>query len=252
MYSCASKGPTEEKPPSVEIIQFESTVITPQVVKFQTKILIENRSSTDLDFDRVDYAVDLEGAELFTSSFDELLRTKRRGRQTVTFPFQISMKDIMDRSVEILAEGDIDVTFRGLVYPDPSLGYGPVRFNGTYSLPVPKMPEVALYGTKGVPLGGEFVVRLGIRNTNDFTITLHTIDSSLEINEVRYELLHSDETVELEPLRWEIVSLTMENTPGKTLSAVLNILQDPDVEFEVHGTIECKSTYGWIVIPFNI
>ena len=65
---CASKGPPVVKPPTVQVSQFNSTVITPQVVKFQARILIHNRGSEALDFERVDYAVDLFNQELFASS----------------------------------------------------------------------------------------------------------------------------------------------------------------------------------------
>jgi hypothetical protein len=54
MAGCSSKGPAVEKPPTVEVSQFNSTVITPQVITFQAKIIINDRSSGDLDFDRVD------------------------------------------------------------------------------------------------------------------------------------------------------------------------------------------------------
>jgi LEA14-like dessication related protein len=249
---CSSKGPAVDKPPTVEVSQFNSTVITPQLVKFQARIIINNRSSRELDFDRVDYAVDLQGQELFSSSFSELLRTKRGKKQTVTFPFQISMADILDRAVVILAEGGMEVGFRGVVYPDPASGFSPLAFKSTIEIPVPEIPEVAFGGTEGVPMSGDFVVKLRIMNTNGFEVTVNRIESYLEINQVQYQLLHTEQAASLEPHRWQTIELYMENTTGKTLSLILNTLQTPNMEFRVGGTVECRSPYGWIVFPIAL
>jgi LEA14-like dessication related protein len=249
---CASKGPPVVKPPTVQVSQFNSTVITPQVVKFQAKILIHNRGSNALDFERVDYTVDLHDQELFTSSFDGLKRTKGRGHQTVTFPFQIAMKDILDQQIAILAEESMRVTFRGIVYPDRTSGYSPVPFESTISIPIPKIPKVDFAGTEGVPFSELFLVRLKVNNTNSFPISINAIDSFLEINQGKYQLLHTEQVTDLEPERWKTITLQMENTPGKTLSMVLNTMQSSELEFRVGGTIECRSPYGWIFIPLNI
>jgi hypothetical protein len=249
---CASKGPPVMKPPTVQVSQFNSTVITPQVVKFQARILIHNRGSSALDFERVDYAVDLFHQELFASSFEGMKRTKGRGNQTVTFPFQIGMKDILDQKIAILAEDSMQVTFRGTVYPDRASGYSPVPFESTIDIPVPRIPKVDFAGTEGVPLSDLFIVKLRLNNTNSFPIAINSIDSFLELNQVRYQLLHTAQATDLEPDTWEVIELRMENTPGKTLSLILNTLQSSDAEFLVGGTIECQSPYGWIIIPFNL
>jgi LEA14-like dessication related protein len=249
---CATRRPAVVKPPSVDVSQLNSTVITPQLVKFLAQIVIRNNSSDDLDFERVDYAVDLQGQELFASSFDGMKRTRGRGSQTVTFPFQIAMKDILDKVVAILAVDAMEVTFRGTVYPDGASGFPPLPFWDTVSIPIPKMPKVAFEGAEGVPLGDYFTVRIKVNNTNDFPLSISSIDSYLEINQVRYQLLHTAQDVDLEPGAWNTVALRMENTPNKTLSAVLNTLLTPKSEFDVGGTIECRSPYGWIIVPIDL
>jgi len=231
---------------------FNSTVIRPELVKFEAKIVIENRMSAPLDFQRVDYAVDLLGTELFTDSFDGLKRTNGYRNQTVTFPFQIVMKDILEQSVGILAEGGMRVTFRGTVYPAASSGFDPLDFQKTILIPLPRIPEVSFAGADGVPFSDFFRVRLRVRNTNDFTLTVSSIDSFLQINDQRYSLLHTEQSVELPPDGSGTVILQMEQTPGKTLSMALSAMQNKNPRFSVGGTIECKSPYGWIIIPVQI
>ena len=250
IVGCAS-APEVVEPPSVEVSRFNSTLISPQIVKFQSQIIIRNRGTAALDFDRVDYAVDLFDKELFTSSFNDMHRTKGKGTQTVTFPWQISMEDILDESIRVLAENGLRVRFRGVVHPGAGSGLRPVPFEDTFILPLPRIPEVVFAGAEGVPLTDGFKVRLRVHNTNGFPITVNRVDSHLTINDVKYQLLHTTEATELPPDQSGTVSLQMENTTGKSLSMVLNTLTSQNPEFQVGGTIECKSPYGWIVIPFT-
>jgi LEA14-like dessication related protein len=249
---CASRRPAEDGPPTVQVTELNSTVITPQLVRFQARIVVHNKGSSALDFERVDWAVDLQGRELFTNSFDGMKRTKGRGSQTVTFPFQIAMEDMLDKVVEILAVDAMEVGFRGTVYPAVASGYSPLPFSDTVSIPIPKIPIVAFEGTEGVPLGDSFTVRIRVNNRNAFPLTIASVDSYLEINQVKYQLVHAAEEIAIQPEEWRTVALKMENSPNKILSAVLNTLMTQKCEFDVGGTIECKSPYGWIVVPINV
>jgi hypothetical protein len=237
--------------PGVEVTKLASEVITPKVVKFESKIVIRNRGTAALDFDRVDYAVDIFDKELFTSSFDGLNRTKGRKSQTVTFPWQIAMSDILDDGILLLAEEGLRVRFRGTVYPDAGFGLSPVAFERTLTIPIPELPLVLFSGADGVPLTDGFTVRLRVENGNDFPLTVNRIDSNLLINDVKYRLLHTTEAEEIPADGSGTVTLQMENSTGKTLSMVLNTVTSQDPEFQVEGVIECRSPIGWIVIPFS-
>jgi len=113
VLGCATRKPDVEQPPTASVDQLASTVMTPEVVRFEAKVLIRNRMRSSMDFERVDYAVDLYDTELFASSFDGMKRTSGGGRQTVTFPFQIAVADIAAQAVDLLAEGSMRVSFRG-------------------------------------------------------------------------------------------------------------------------------------------
>src|SRR4030042_5828753 len=252
LAGCASQGPAVSGPPEVRVSWFNSTLMRPELVKFEATIVIENHMSAPLDFQRVDYAVDLLDTELFTDTFAGLKRTAGGRNQTVTFPFQIVMKDIVDQSVGILAEGGMRVTFRGTVYLAASSSFEPLSFQETILIPLPRIPEVSFAGAAGVPLTEMFRIRLRVRNTNTFPLTVSSIESYLQLNQQRYALLHTEQSVELSPGGSGIVTLQMEQTPGKTLSMALSALQNQNPKFSVGGTIECRSPYGWIIIPVEI
>jgi hypothetical protein len=235
-------------PPEVSVSRLASTVITPDLVKFEAKVVIRNRSTSTLELDRLDYAVDLMDRELFTDSFSELLRTRGRGSQTVTLPFQIAMKDILDQSIPILAEGQVRVAFRGTVYP---LAFEPAPFSDEISLPLPRIPEVGLSGVDGTPVSDLFRVRLRVRNTNSFPVTVANVETHMDINQQRYRMLHTQDSTEIQPGGTGTVLLQMENRPGRTLSMALSALSQETLKLAVGGTIECRSPYGWIVIPFE-
>lgn len=252
LVGCASQGPVVSAPPTVRVSQLQSLSFTPDLVKLEAKILIHNVMSVALDFDRVDYAVDLFDKELFTDSFNGMKRTNGDGTQTVTFPFQIAMDDIAKQVVDVLSEESVRVTFRGEVYPAAKAGFDPIPFTETISIPIPKVPIVALVGIQGVPLSDTFALTFRVRNTNSFAFSVDTVQTFLELNERRYSLVHTEKSTEIQPGESGIVTLRMENTTGKTLGMALNLAQSPGRKFAVTGTIECGTPYGWFIFPIRL
>ena len=144
LAGCGTPGPVVPTPPTVEVTQFDSLVITPEVIKFQAKLLIRNQMRAGLDLQKVDYGAAVHDKQAFSDSFAQLYPIKGNGQEVVTFPFQIAMKDIADRAVDVLGEGAIRVSFRGQVYP---VGFAPVPFELTKTIPLPKLPAITLEGT---------------------------------------------------------------------------------------------------------
>jgi LEA14-like dessication related protein len=255
LAACASRGPVVPQPPDVSVSHFNSYSISPQLVKFESRILIRNRMRLDLDFERVDYAVDLFERELFSDSFSGLKRTKGNGSQTVTFPFQIAMQDILAMAPELLVEGSLRVSFRGVVYPAGGFGFAPIPFGQTIQLPIPRIPEVGLQGVQvlTLALSRQVKVSLLVRNTNSFPISIERVDSYLQINADAYRLLHTEQSTEIPAGAARTVVLEMESSPGKSLAMLFSLLESPDAaRLRVSGSLECGSPYGWIYIPLTL
>ena len=252
--ACATRGPVVPQPPTVSVSRFNSYSISPQLVEFKSQILIRNRMPLELDFERVDYAVDLFGVELFSDTFSDMKRTKGNGTQTVTFPFQIAMEDILKAAPALLATGNLIVTFRGEVYPAGAFGFPAIPFSETIEIPIPKIPEVAFQGVEilSLSLGRQVKVSLLVRNTNFFPISIEEVDSYLEINAYSYRLLHTEQATDIPAGSARTVVLEMETTPGKSLSMVFSLLQSPTKQFIVSGSIVCGSPYGRIYIPVKL
>jgi LEA14-like dessication related protein len=249
LASCAARGPVVPTPPSVQFTQFDSLLITPEVIKFQVRLLIRNRMSAGLDLQKIDYGADVHDKPVFTESFAQLYPIKGNGRETVTFPFQIAMKDIVDRAVDVLAEEAIRVSFRGQVYP---VGFAPVPFEMTKTIPLPKIPVIAVEGTRGSPSGSAFTVLLRITNTNPFPLDIKSIDSYVEMNGTKYSLLRTEGHTEIQPSSAETIPLTMEQSTAKTLSMILNMAQSGSLQFAVGGDIRCQTPYGLIYVPIRL
>jgi LEA14-like dessication related protein len=252
MAGCASQGPVVSAPPIVRVSELQSISFTPDLVKFQAKILVHNVMTVPLDFERVDYAVDLFDKELFADSFNGMKRTNGSGNQTVTFPFQIAMEDIAKQVVDVLAEESVRVTFRGEVYPDAKNGFDPIPFTDSIVIPIPKVPLVSLVGVQGVPLSDTFTLTFRIKNPNSFAFSVDTVQTFLELNQRRYGLLHTAQSTEMQPGESGIVTLRMENTTGKTLGMALDLAQSRDRKFAVTGTIRCGTPYGWFIFPIRL
>jgi LEA14-like dessication related protein len=251
LAGCASSpGPVVPTPPSVQVTQLDSLVFTPDVIKFRAKVVIRNRMRAGLDLQKVDYGVDVHDQPVFSDSFAALQPIKSNGRQTVTFPFQIAMDDILDRAVDVLAEEQLRVSFRGQVYP---VGFDPVPFEATRTIPLPKIPAISLVGTRSSPVERTFTVLLRITNTNTFPLNLKSIDSYLEMNGTKYGLLRTEESTEIQPGSAEIVALTVEQSTAKTLSMILNIAQSGgSLQFALGGEIRCQTPYGLIFVPLRL
>ncbi len=252
VLGCASKGPVVPVPPTVRVTVLNSTVITPDVVKFRARILINNNMNAPLDFEKVDYGANLFDKPLFSDTFTGMKRTNSNGTETVNFPFQISMKDILAQDVALLAEGNLRVEFHGVVFPAAASGFAPVRFSRTVQIPIPKIPTISFQGTEGSIVGTRFSVRLSVHNSNDFDMTVDSVDSFLDLNGQRYTLLHTRQESAIPANGEGTVTLSMENSVGKTLSFALNALQGNNAKFTVGGTIVCSTPYGFVYIPIGI
>lgn len=251
LVGCATPGPVVPHAPSVQITQFDSLVFTPDVIKFQAKILINNQMSAKLNIQRVDYGADVQDKPIFTESFTQLQPMKGNGQQTVTFPFQIAMKDIANEGVNILVDEAIRVSFRGQVYPAEGFGFGPIPFKMTKSIPFPKIPDITIERTEGSPLK-VFTVFLRIKNTNAYPLDLKSINSYIELNGTKYSLLGTQGSTVIKPGAAETVALKMEQTTGKTLSMALNLAQSSSLQFNIGGDISCQTPYGLIYIPLKL
>lgn len=246
---CAGSGPVVPTPPSVQFAQFDSVVITPEVVRYQVKLLIRNQMNAGLNLEKIDYGADVHDKPAFTDSFSQLPPIKANGQEVVTFPFQIAMKDIVGQAVDILAEEAIRVRFRGQVHP---VGFDPVPFSMTKTIPLPKMPGITVEGTRGSPADRIFTVLLRIKNTNTFPLNLRSIDSYLELNGTRYSLLRTEGRTEIQPNSAETIPLTLEQSTAKSLSMLLNVAQSGSFRFAVGGDIRCQTPYGLLFIPVRL
>lgn len=249
LSACASSGPVVPVAPTVQVTEFNSTLITPDRIEFKGKVAIRNEMRASLEIQKVDWGADLHDRPLFDESFTQVKPLRSRGKQTVTFPFQIVMKDIIDQAVDVLAEESVRVRFRGIVHP---VGFSPVPFEATRVIPCPKMPVVSLDGADGNPLDGAFTVHLKIRNTNSFPMALESMDSYVTVNEKKYRLLQSGTVAEMAPGATARVGLTMERTRGTALSMMVNVVRSKSQTFELGGSFTCRTPYGRVYVPLTI
>lgn len=254
LAGCASQGPVVPKPPTVSVSQLRSLSFTPDLVKFQAKVLIQNNMNGDITFDRTDYAVNLFDTQLFSDTFTDMLKTRSGGTQTVTFPFQISMDDIKKQGVDVLSEEGLRVSFHGQVLCAASYGFDPIPFDATLTIPIPKLPAVTFLGAEGVPFTEMFRIRLGVTNPNDFPFSVDSIDTYLVLNDTRYVLLRINRATEIPSGGSEVVVLEMKTTPGKALGLALNLAQSGDAgpQLDLPGSVTLATPYGRVFVPVSL
>ena len=249
LLGCAAPGPLVPTPPEVRVSRYGSELITPEVIRFDAAVAIRNVMRGPLEIERVDYAVDLQGELLFEDSFAELHPMGSRVTQTVTLPFQTAMDDVLDRIEGVLIEEAVRVTFRGIVFP---VGFDPIPFQAEQSIPIPRLPEVALDGAQGTPLEGDFTVFVTVRNRNDFPMTIAEVDTHLELNGQRYDLVRTDACTDIAPSAVGRLALTMHNTRGKGLAAVISVVRHQSLDFTLGGSLSCRTPYGLLYLPLEL
>ncbi len=252
--ACASQppGPMVDVQPTVTVSSFQSTSFSPALVKYEAKVLIHNNAPTDIEFRGVDYAVDLFDTELFTDSYDGVRKTHANGDQTVTFPFQVAVKDMMNQGVDVLSGQDVTVTFRGQVFTARRYGMDPVPFTASVTVPLPRLPDVAYLGSEGDPLTDAWRLHFNVTNNNPFPVTLTSVKTFLVLNGQKYSMVHTHGETDLPPGVATPVDLQMETSPGKALSMALNLAANRSLHFNLTGQVNCSTQYGWIYIPLNL
>lgn len=249
--SCA-RGPVVPTPPTVRVTEFRSTLFTPDQVRFHAKIVITNQMRASMGFQKVDYGLSLFDKDLLTQSFTGMKQVRSRGTETVTIPMRIPMKEILAQHIAVLAEGKMQFTFRGSVYPSQASGFGPIPFSQTIEIPLPNIPKVTFAGTSGVPLTQSFRVEIGIENTNNFPLSINDMSTALELNGQRYNLLGTQQAANIAPGSTGTVVLTTESSKTAALSMALNILENQAVDLKVIGSITAGTPYGYVFIPVEI
>lgn len=251
LSSCASEpaGPVVPVPPTVEVVQMNSTRITPDAIEFVGKVAIHNTMRGGLEIRQVDWGADLHDRNLFDETFAGVRPLGARTTTTVTLPFRVAMKDVVDQVVDVLAEESVRVTLRGTVVP---VGFEPIPFQATKVIPIPRAPVVALDGACGSPLDGEFTVFLRVANPNEFALTFGSVDTWLNLNGKKYDLVRSESFADLPAGGQGRVALTMRQTRGKGLSMLVNVVKNQSTDFTIGGRLACSTPHGVFELPVQL
>jgi len=205
-----------------------------------------------LDFQKATYGLSLFTKDLLDKSFAGMKRLSPRGRETVTLPMEISMKQILAEHIAILANGKMRFTFRGSIYPASASGFAPIPFSQTIEIPIPSIPRVEFVGATGLPLTPHFRMQIGVHNANSFPISIENVDTYLELNGQRYRLLRTDKATEIAAGSSGTVELSMHSSKTAGLSMALNVLENARAKFDVGGSLTADTPYGYVFIPVEI
>ncbi len=247
LSACAApEGPVVPVPPTLEFAGLESTRITPDAIQFVGTVVVKNRMRGTVGLERVDYGAALHDAMLFTDSHAEFEPMHSRETHTLTLPFQIVMRDILDRVENVLGEECVRVQLRGTVVPE---GFAPLEFTATKVVPLPRLPRLRFAGSRGNPLDGEFTVLVDVENTNRFPMSSGEVETFLTLNGTRYDLLHSHSCGTLPPGGRGRMELTMHGTRGKGLGMIVGVIRNQSLDFTVGGSIAFATPHGVFELP---
>lgn len=251
VVACA-RGPVVPTPPVVRVTQFRSVLFTPQFVRFDAQVVINNRMRAPVDFQKATYGLSLFDKDLVDRTFAGMKQIRPYGQETLTLPLRIPMKRILAQNIAILARGKMRFTFRGSVYPAQASGFAPIPFSQAIEIPIPSIPKVQFVGASGMPLSPQFRLEIGIQNTNNFPISIDNVDTYLELNGQRYPMLRTAQRTDIPAGSSGTVVLTMHSSKTAGLSMALNLVENRTARFDVGGSFTAGTPYGYVFIPVEI
>src|SRR5204863_1121572 len=98
----------------------------------------------------------------------------------------------------------------------------------------------------------EFTVFLRVENTNAFPLTFRSVESFLNLNGKRYDLLQSECFTRVEPGAAGRIALTMRQTRGKGLGMLVNVVKNQSADFTVGGLVQCQTPHGLFHVPLEV
>ena len=245
---CAS-GPVVPMPPTVEVLDFNSTRVSPDGIEFVGRVAIRNQMRGPLTVRQVDYGADLYERPLFDDTFAALQPMRSRATTTVTLPFRIPMSELAAHVEDVVVEDAVRVTLRGVVVPE---GFDPIAFTAQKVLPIPRLPTISLDGARGNPVAGDFTVFLRVHNPNGFPMSFGQVDTHLDVNGRKYDLLRTESFGQLPANGAGRVALTMRNSHRKGIGVLINVVRNQSADFAVGGSLSCQTPHGQFVLPVEL
>jgi LEA14-like dessication related protein len=257
LAGCESLGPLMDSAPrpTARVVAVNLQNITLDKIDLVFALEVSNPYSVNLPLLELGYALGSGGNRLLDGTVKPSGSIPARGSQIVQLPAIVQFAPLM-QTLKNVRPGSV-VPYKAdfiLALDTPLLGRMDVPVSKSGEFPVPAMPEVEMatfsIGTLSLDQVGA-TARVQLKNTNQFPLDLTKlgIAFSLAGQDVARTSLAS--AVNLAPGQSAPLEVPVAFSPRKLGGGLLNLLRGNQIAYKVAGSVEAKSRFGPLALPFS-
>ncbi len=241
--------------PQASLARASLSDLDAQSVTLDFEVDITNPYSVPLPLASLSYDLASRGTPFLSGSAPLSGSVPARGTKTITLPARVRFSDLL-ASLSGVRPGQVIPYDAGLKLSVNAPGIGPIalplRQKG--ELPVPAVPDVRLAGLSWDELSltsAKAVMRLDVRNTNQFPLDLSALDTSLSLAGRDIGRTSIRQALSLGAGKSGSLEVPISFSPIKFGASILSVLRGSAADYSLNGSVEGGTPFGPINLPFN-
>jgi LEA14-like dessication related protein len=257
LAGCESLGPLLDSAPkpTARVVAVNLQNITLDKVDLVFALEVSNPYSVNLPLLDLGYAIGSGGNRLFEGTVKPSGSIPAGGKQIIQLPAIVQFAPLM-QTLKNVRPGSV-VPYKAdfmLGVETPLLGRVDVPLSKTGEFPVPAMPEVemASFGIGTLTLDQvSAMASLQIKNTNQFPLDLTKLGVSLSLAGQDVARTSLARAISLAPGQSATLEMPVAFAPRKFGGGLFNLLRSNQIAYKVAGSVEAKSRFGPIALPYS-
>ncbi len=240
--------------PQASIVGASLSDLDTQSVTLDFDVDVRNPYSVPLPLTSLSYDLASKGTPFLKGSAALSGTVPAGGSRTITLPARVRFSDLL-ASLSGVRPGQVVPYDAGLKLSVDAPGIGPIalplRQKG--ELPVPAVPDVRLAGLNWEELSltsAKAVMRLSVKNTNQFPLNLSALDTSLSLAGRNLGRTSISEALRLNAGKSGTLDVPISFSPMQFGASILGILRGESADYSLDGAIQGATPFGPIKLPF--
>ena len=184
--------------PSVAVANARIAGLSFETIDLAVDLKVSNPNPFSIPLAGLDYEVSLAGHSVFTGDRPQSVSVPGQGERIVSLPISLRFEELYAAVAALGGRDEAPYGVAcGLTFNVHVLGPTRVPVNHTGTLPLVRLPKVALRGLRVKSLsvtGAAMDIVLGVDNPNAFDLSMQRIDYDLAINGSRWASGRSEQT----------------------------------------------------------
>lgn len=257
LAGCEALGPLMDSAPrpSARVVAVNLQNITLEKVDLLFALEVRNPYSVNLPLLELGYAIGSGGTRLLDGTVKPSGSIPAGGTQIVQLPAIVRFAPLM-QALKNVRPGSV-VPYKAdfvLALDTPLLGRLDLPVSKSGEFPVPAMPDVEMatfdIGTLSLDKVSA-TAKLQIRNTNQFPLDLTRLGIAFSLAGQDVARTSLARTASLAPGQATTLEVPVAFSPRALGGGLLNLLRGNQIAYKVAGSVEAKSRFGPVALPYS-